>query len=89
MKKQEKRKSNLPAQEDFFQPLESLHLDPCLTKLSKKYDEVFGALPPPLSCKKVVQMDPKPEFEGSVVRRCPCPVTQDAIDEIERHIQNV
>ena len=28
-------------------------VDPCLTKLINKYQEVFGALPPPLSCKKL------------------------------------
>ena len=29
----------------------------------------------------------KPEFEGSVVRRCPYPTPQDQIDEMERQIQ--
>ena len=50
-----------------------MNLDPRLSKLIQKYQEIFGALPPRLSCKKLVQMDLKfkPEFEGSVVRRRP------------------
>ena len=46
-------------------------------------------LPPPLSCKNLVQMDLKlkPEFEGSVVRRHPYPAPQDQIDEMEHQIQ--
>ena len=89
IKKQDKGKSNLRAEEDFSEKVESMNLDPRLTKLIHKYQEVFGALPPPLSCKKVVQMDLKlkPEFEGSVVRRRPYPAPQDQIDEIERQIQ--
>ena len=89
MKKQEKGKSNLHAEEDFSEKLESMNLDPRLSKLIQKYHEVFGALPPTLSCKKLVQMDLKlkPEFEGSVVRRRPYPAPQDQIDKIERQIQ--
>ena len=89
MKKQEKGKSNLHVEEDFAEKLESMNLDPCLSKLIHKYQKVFGPLPPPLSCKKLVQMDLKlkPQFEGSVVRRRPYPATQDQIDEIERQIQ--
>ena len=89
IKKQDKGKSNLRAEEDFSEKVESMNLDPCLTKLIHKYQEVFGALPPPLSCKKLVQMDLKlkPEFEGSVVRRRPYPAPQDQIDGIERQIQ--
>ena len=53
------------AEEDFLQKIESLNLDPRLKKLLLTYEEVFGALPPPLSCKKLVQMDLKlkPEFQ--------------------------
>ena len=71
MKKQEKGKSNLHAEEDFVEKLESMNLDPPLSMPIQKYQEVFGALPPPLSCNKMVQMGLKlkPEFEGSVVRR--------------------
>ena len=59
MKKQEKRKSNLHAEEDFAQELECMNLDPRLSKLIQKYEVFFAALPPPLSCKKLVQMDLK------------------------------
>ena len=59
MKKQEKGKSNLHAWEDFTENLESINIDPRLSKLIWKYHEVFRALPPPLSCKKLVQMDLK------------------------------
>ena len=50
---------------------------------------MFGALPPPLSCKKLVQMDPKlkPEFEKTRVRRRPYPAPQEEVEEIERQIQ--
>ena len=89
MKKQEKGKSNLHAGEDFVEKMESMNLDPCLSKLIQRYQEVFGALLPPLSCKKLVQMDLKlkPEFERSLVRRRPYPAPQDQIDEIQRQIQ--
>ena len=89
MKKQEKGKSNLHADEDFVEKLVSMNLDPRLSKLIQKYQEIFGALPPPPSCKKLVQMDLKlkPEFEGSVVRRRSYPAPQDQIDEIECQIQ--
>ena len=58
-------KSNLHADENFRQKIESLNLDPRLKKLLLTYEEVFGALLPPLSCEKLVQMDLKlkPEFE--------------------------
>ena len=46
-------------------------------------------MPPPLSCKKLVQMDLKlkTEFEWSVFRRRPYPAPQDQIDKIEHQIQ--
>ena len=74
-KKKEHGKSNIHAEEDFLQKLESLNLDPRLKKLLVTYEEVFGALPPPLSCKKLVQMNLKlkPEFEKTRVRRRPYP----------------
>ena len=89
IRKHDKGKGNLRAEEDFSEKVESMDLDPRLTKLIHKYQEVFGALPPPLSCKKLVQMDLKlkPEFEGSVVRRRPYPAPQDQIDKIERQIR--
>ena len=88
-KEKEHGKSNLHAEEDFLQKLESLNLDPRLKKLLITYEEVFGALPPPLSCKKLVQMDLKlqPEFEKMRVRRCPHPAPQEQVEEIERQIQ--
>ena len=89
MKKQKKGKSNLHAGANFAEKLESMNLDPSLSKLIQKYHEGFGTLPPAVSCKRVVQVDPKrkPELEGSVVTRRPYPAPQDQIDEIERQIQ--
>ena len=83
------RKSNLHAEEVFAQKIESLNLDPRLKKLLLTYEEVFRALPPPLSCKKLVQMDLKlkPEFEKTRVRRRPYPAPQEQVEEIERQIQ--
>ena len=88
-KKKEHGKSNLHAEEDFLQKLESLNLEPRLKKLLITYQEVFGDLPPPLSCKKLVQMDLKlkPEFERTRVRRRPYPAPQEQVEEIERQIQ--
>ena len=57
MKKQEKGKRNLHAEEDFSEKLESMNVDPRLCKLIQKYHEVFGALPQTLSCKSLVQTD--------------------------------
>ena len=89
MKKQKKGKSNLHAEEDFCEKLEGLNLECRVTKLSKKYEEVFEMLPPTLLCQKLVQMDLKlePEFEGSIVKGRPYPAPQDQIGEIERQIQ--
>ena len=80
-KEKEHAKSNLDAEEDFLQKLQSLNLDPRLKKLLITYEEVFGALPPPLSCTKLVQMDLKlkPEFEKTRVRRPPYPAPQEQV----------
>ena len=88
-KKKEHGKSNLHAEEDFLEEIESLNLDPRLQKLLPTYEEVFGALPPPLSCKKLVQMDLKlkPEFAKTRVRLRPYPAPQEQVEEIEREIQ--
>ena len=88
-KKKEHGKSNLHAEEDFLQEIESLNLDPRLKKLLLTYEEVFGALPPPLSYKKLVEMDLKlnPDLERTRVRRRPYPAPQEQAKEIERHIQ--
>ena len=76
-------------EELFLQEIESLNLDPRRKKLLLTYEEVFGALPPPLSCKKLVQMDLKlqPEFEKMRVRRRPYPAPQEEVEKIERQIQ--
>ena len=46
-------------------------LDLRVQKLIRTYLEVFGELPPPASCNKLVQMDLKlkPEFLGHEIRR--------------------
>ena len=88
-KKKEHGESNLHAEEDFVQRLESLNLDPRLKKLLITYEEVFGALPPPLSCKKQLQMDLKlkSEFQKTRVRRRPYTAPAEQVEEIERQIQ--
>ena len=88
-KKKEHGKSNLHAEEEFLKKIESLNLDPRLKKLLLTYEEMFGALPPPLSCKKLVRMDLKLklEFEKTRVRRRPYPAPQEQVEEIERQIQ--
>ena len=88
-KKNERGKSNLHAEGDFLQKIESLNLDPRLKKLLLTYEEMFGALPPPLSCKKLVQIDLqlKPELEKTGVRRRPYPAPQEQVEEIRRQIQ--
>ena len=64
-------------------------LDPRLQKLIRTYLKVFGELPPPASCDKLVQMDLKlkPEFVGHKIRRRPYPAPKEQDDEIERQIQ--
>ena len=88
-KKQKRGKSNLHAEEEFLQKLESLNLDPRLKKLLITYEEVFGALPLPLSCKELVVIDLKlkPSFKKTRVRRRPYPAPQEQVEEIERQIQ--
>ena len=68
---------------------EGLNLDPRLKKLLLTYEEVFGTLPPPVSCKKLVQMDLKlkPECERTRVRCRSYPAPQEQVDEIECQIQ--
>ena len=88
-KKKEHGKSNLHAGEDFLQKNKSLNLDPRPKKLLLTYAEVFGALPPPLSCTKLAQMDPKlkPEFEKMRVRRRPYLAPQEQVEELEHQMQ--
>ena len=90
-KKKEHGKSNLHAKEDFLQKLKSLNLDPRLKKLLITYEEVFGALPPPLSCKQLVQMDLKlkPGFEKTRVRRRPIPLHRNRLKKSSARSRNV
>ena len=64
-------------------------LDPRVQKLIRTYLEVFGELPPPASCDKLVQMGLKlkPEFLGHKIQRRPYPAPKAQADEIERQIQ--
>ena len=63
--------------------------DPRVQKLIRTYLEVFGELPPPASCDKLLQMDLKlkPEFVGHKIRRRPYPAPKEQADEIERQVQ--
>ena len=89
-KTKEHGNSNLHAERDFLQKIECLNLDPRLKKLLLTSEEVFGALLPPLSCKKLVHMDLKlkPEVEKTRVRRRPYPAPHEQVEEIERQIQD-
>ena len=60
--------SNLHSDEDMEDMIKLLDLR--LQKLIRTYLEVFGELPPPASCDKLVQMDLKlkPEFVGHKIR---------------------
>ena len=64
-------------------------LDPRVQNLIRTHLEVFGELPPPASCDKLVQMDLKlkPEFVGQKIRKRPYPAPKEQADEIERQIQ--
>ena len=88
-KEKDHGKSNLHAKKDFLQKIESLNLDPRLKKLLLTYEELFGALPPPPSCTKLVQMDLKlkPEFEETRAKCHPYGASQEQVEEIERQIQ--
>ena len=79
--------SNLHSDEDMEDEIKLL--DPRVQKLIRAYLEVFGELPPPASCDKLVQMDLKlkPEFLGHKMRRRPYPAPKEQADGIERQIQ--
>ena len=79
--------SNLHSDEDMEVKIKLL--DPLVQKLIRTYLDVFGELPPPASCDKLVQMDLKlkPEFVGHNIRRRPYPAPKEQADEIERRIQ--
>ena len=63
-------------------------LDPTVQKLMNTYPEVFGELPPPASCEKLVQMDLnlKPEFLGHKISGGPYRAPKGQPDETERQI---
>ena len=86
-KRRDKWKSNLHSEDDFDVKIKNL--DPRLQKLLKNYEEVFAALPPPGSCKKLVEMDLKlkPEFEEQRLKRMPYLDSADHVEEIERQVQ--
>ena len=88
-KKDERGKSNLHAEDDFKQKMESMNLDLRLKEQPLSYEEVFRALAPPLSCKELVHMDvrPKPECEKTRVRRRPYPAPQRQVEKIEQQVQ--
>ena len=79
--------SNLHSDKDMEDKINLL--DPRVQTLIRTYLEVFGELPPPASCDKLVQMDLKlkPEFVGHKIRRRPYPAPKEQADEIERQIQ--
>ena len=74
--------SNLHSDEDMEDKIKLL--DPRVQKLIRTYLEVFGELPPPASCDKLVQMDLKlkPEFVGHKIQRRPYPAPKEQADEI-------
>ena len=79
--------SNLHSDEDMEDKIKLL--DPRVQTLIRTYLEVFGELPCPASCDKLVQMDLKlkHEFVGHKIRRRPYPAPKQQADEIERQIQ--
>ena len=79
--------SNLHSDEDMEDKIKIL--DPRVQKLIRTYLEVFGELPPPAPCEKLVQMDLKlkPRFVGHKIRRRPYPAPKEQAHEIERQIQ--
>ena len=74
--------SNLHSDEDMEDKIKLL--DPRVHKLIRTYLEVFGELPPPASCDKLVQMHlkVKPGFLGHKIRRRPYPAPKEQADEI-------
>ena len=79
--------SNLHSDKDMEDKIKLL--DPRVQKLIRTYLEVFGELPPPASCDKLIQMDLKlkPEFPGHKIRKRPFPAPKEQANEIERQIQ--
>ena len=79
--------SNLHSDEDMEDKIKLL--DPRIQKLIRTYLQVFGELPPPASCDKLVQMDLKLKLEvvGHKICRQPYPAPKEQTDAIERQIQ--
>ena len=79
--------SNLHSDEDMEDKIKLL--DTRVQTLIRTYLEVFGELPAPASCDKLVQMDLKlkPEFVGHKIRKRPYPALKEQADEIEQQIQ--
>ena len=79
--------SNLHSDDDMEDKIKLF--GPRVQKLIRTYLEVFGELPPPASCDKLVQMDLKlkPQFVGHKIQRRPYPAPKEQADEIGRQIQ--
>ena len=78
---------NLHSDEDMEDKIKLLV--PRVQQLIRTYLEVFGELPPPASCDKLVQIDLKlkPKFVGHKIRRRPYPAPKVQAVEEERQIQ--
>ena len=78
---------NLLSDEDLEDKIKLL--DPRVQKLIRTCLEVFGELPPPACCDKLVQMDLKlkPGFVRHKIRTRPYPAPKEQADEMERQIQ--
>ena len=79
--------SNVHCDEDMEDKIKPL--DPRIQKMIRTYLEVFGELPPPASCDKLVETDLKQklEFVGHNRRRRPYPALTEQADDTERQIQ--
>ena len=76
--------SNLHSEQDLEDKIKTVI--PRVQQLIRTYLEVFGELPPPASCDKLVQMDLKlkPEFVGHKICRTPYSAPKEPPDEIQR-----
>ena len=81
------RASILHSDQDLEDKIEPLDLK--VEKLIRTYLEVFGELPPPTSCDKLLQMDPKlkPELVGHKIHHRPYQRSKEQADEIQRQMQ--
>ena len=87
-KKQEYGSSNLHASENLKKSLDKMNMDERVKKIILAHSEVFGPLPSPGSCKKLVTMDL--ELRDAClkdrVRSRPYPASKEDNAEIERPI---